>query len=433
MSKMWTIFKYEYAAVVKKKSFIIGLLLTPAIMAAFILIPRLMADKKASETERVAVIDASGLSIGTHFSEALRTYKLPKTETDYYAATVFEVSPSDPGRFQVLVDSLNQMIGDEEMKYGMVIKDGNLEDSSVYLVTNNDDFVSINRFEREISSILSSQRLQKSNVNLPVDSVLNLTRNIDLSLRNTKGETVSIESKYFGMMIFVMMMYIMILTYGMQVMRSVIEEKSTRIMEVLISSVSPFQLMMGKVLGLGAATFTSVAVWVVLGGGLYLVGGSMGVAMDNSIGVVAFNPVVVLAFVLFLISGYVLYSTVYAVIGSLVTSEKEAQNFHFPIIISLLLPIFVGMRVMQEPNSMMAVVLSFIPIFTPTMMMMRVCFIAPGAVDSSGIILQVLLGFVLVVVTTMGTIWLSAKIFRVGVLMYGKRPTLAEVIKWIRY
>jgi ABC-2 type transport system permease protein len=204
-------------------------------------------------------------------------------------------------------------------------------------------------------------------------------------------------------------------------------------MEVLISSVSPFQLMMGKVLGLGAATFTSVAVWVVLGGGLYLVGGSMGVQMDNSIGVVAFNPVVVLAFVLFLVSGYVLYSTVYAVIGSLVTSEKEAQNFHFPIIISLLLPIFVGMRVMQEPNSMMAVVLSFIPIFTPTMMMMRVCFIAPGAVDSSGIILQVLLGFVLVVVTTMGTIWLSAKIFRVGVLMYGKRPTLAEVIKWIRY
>lgn len=82
---------------------------------------------------------------------------------------------------------------------------------------------------------------------------------------------------------------------------------------------------------------------------------------------------------------------------------------------------------------MMAVVLSFIPIFTPTMMMMRVCFIAPGAVDSSGIILQVLLGFALVVVTTMGTIWLSAKIFRVGVLMYGKRPTLAEVIKWIRY
>jgi ABC-2 type transport system permease protein len=159
----------------------------------------------------------------------------------------------------------------------------------------------------------------------------------------------------------------------------------------------------------------------------------MGVQMDNSIGVVAFNPVVVLAFVLFLVSGYVLYSTVYAVIGSLVTSEKEAQNFHFPIIISLLLPIFVGMRVMQEPNSMMAVVLSFIPIFTPTMMMMRVCFIAPGAVDSSGIILQVLLGFVLVVVTTMGTIWLSAKIFRVGVLMYGKRPTLAEVIKWIRY
>jgi ABC-2 type transport system permease protein len=430
---MWTIFKYEYAAVVKKKSFIIGLLLTPAIMAAFILIPRLMADKKASETERVAVIDASGLSIGTHFSEALRTYKLPKTETDYYAATVFEVSPSDPGRFQVLVDSLNQMIGDEEMKYGMVIKDGNLEDSSVYLVTNNDDFVTINRFEREISALLSSQRLQKSNVNLPVDSVLSLTHSIDLSLRNTKGESISIESKYFGMMIFVMMMYIMILTYGMQVMRSVIEEKSTRIMEVLISSVSPFQLMMGKVLGLGAATFTSVAVWVVLGGGLYLVGGSMGVQMDNSIGVVAFNPVVVLAFVLFLVSGYVLYSTVYAVIGSLVTSEKEAQNFHFPIIISLLLPIFVGMRVMQEPNSMMAVVLSFIPIFTPTMMMMRVCFIAPGAVDSSGIILQVLLGFVLVVVTTMGTIWLSAKIFRVGVLMYGKRPTLAEVIKWIRY
>jgi ABC-2 type transport system permease protein len=131
-----------------------------------------------------------------------------------------------------------------------------------------------------------------------------------------------------------------------------------------------------------------------------------------------------------------LYSTIYAVIGAICTTEKEAQNFHFPIIIALILPVIIGFRVMQDPNATLPVVLSFIPFFTPTMMMMRVSFIAPSMGEFSffsDIMLQVLAGFVLVMLTTMAVTWVAGRIFRVGVLMYGKRATLSEVIKWVKY
>ena len=437
MSKIWIIAKNEYEQVVKKKSFIVGLLLTPALMAAFIFLPSMMADKKASETEPMAVVDLSGAGIGEGVVEKLRTFKLPDDSTaPYYKIDLITVPPDQPVIAETILDSVNQQVDTDDIKYALVIQDASLQDSCTYVITNTDDFVSLQRFEDVISEVFSSRRLQLSNVNLPVDSIMHLTERVDLALRNTQGETVSIKVKYFAMLLFVMTMYGMILGYGMQVMRSVIEEKTTRIMEVLVSSVTPYQLLMGKVLGLGGATFTSVAAWILMGGIFFGGASIMAVDIDPSITRVVFNPLVAISFTLFLVSGYLLYSTVYAVIGAICTTEKEAQNFHFPIIIALMLPVFIGFRVMQDPNSTLPVVLSFVPFFTPTMMMMRVSFIAPSMGEFSffsDIMLQVMAGFVLVILTTVGVVWVAGRIFRVGVLMYGKRATLAEVIKWVKY
>ncbi|TET96470.1 MAG: ABC transporter permease [Candidatus Zixiibacteriota bacterium] len=436
MSKFWVIFKREYAQVVKKKSFIIGIFLTPAMMAAFMVLPAMLAQMKSSKTEKLAVIDQSGYDIGSKFSVALDEYKLDDDQTPYYKVEeIFHIDSTDTAHFAVINDSLSRLINAKELKYFLVIRAGaHLADSNIYLVTNSDNFRSIARFEKRVSDIVSSIRLQMSNVNLTVDSVLSLTERVDIHIRDAKGESIPFQIKFFSALIFVGIMYGMIFGYGQLVMRSVIEEKNSRIMEVLISSVSPFQLMLGKVMGLGAATFTQVVVWFILGTGLYIMRGTFNI--DPSIDRILFNPAIICFFILYMISGYILFSTFFALIGSIVNSEKEAQNFIFPIVMVMILPFMLGIHVIQEPNSTLSVTLSFIPFLTPTMMLMRVIFIAPTLTEYSlfsGIVGEASLAFILVVLSTLGMIWLTAKIFRVGVLMYGKRPTLPEIVKWIKY
>ena len=438
MHKFMTVLRYEYAQVVKKKSFIVGIFLTPALMAFFIILPSYFARKAPSATESVAIIDVGQAGIGEQLATGLAIYTVEGTEIPAFnSEQIFTLTPDDTARFRQLEDSLRTVINDKGLKYLVVIKpNAEQTDSSVYLVTNSSNFTSINRFERKLSDILSSHRLRLSNVNVPVDSVLQLTHRIDLTVRDTKGEAIPFQVRYFGALVLVMLIYIMILTYGMMVMRSVIEEKTSRIMEVMVSSVSPFQLMMGKVVGLGAAAFTAVGIWVAFGAALYFGSGAFSIPIDPSTSKLIFHPLVVVFFVLFLISGYMLYSTLFALVGSIVNTEKEAQNYVMPITMSIILPVILGLSVVQEPNSALATTLSFIPLFAPTMMMMRIVFVAPAATSFSpfsGILGESILAFLIVVAATVGIIWLTAKIFRVGILMYGKRPTLPELIKWLKY
>lgn len=436
MSKFWVILKREYVQVVKKKSFIIGIILTPILMGGFTLIPALLVRTKASTAEKLAVIDQSGLNIGQRFGKSLERYKLDDSITNYYKINnIFEVEKDNDIRFNEINDSLSQLIINKEIKYFLVIKpEAHLIDTNIFLVTNSDNFVTLNRFERRLSDVLSSIRLDMSEINLEVDSILNLTKRIDLKTKDAKGESIPFMIKYFSAIIFVGIMFGMIFGYGQLVMRSVIEEKNSRIMEVLISSVTPFQLMLGKVMGLGAATFTQIAVWVILGAGIYSMKGAF--EIDPSIDRIIFNPVIIIFFILYMISGYILFSTLFALIGSIVNTEKEAQSFIFPITMVMILPFMIGMYIIQEPNSTLSVTLSLIPFLTPNIMIMRIIFIAPTLTEyslASGIIGEAILGFILIVISIIGMIWLTSKIFRIGILMYGKRPTLPEIIKWIKY
>jgi ABC-2 type transport system permease protein len=437
VSKFLIVFRREYAQVVKKKSFIVGLVLTPVLMSAFVLLPALLAFMKSDRTEQLAIIDQTEQSIGEQFAAALDSYKLEDGEdTPYYSIEqILKIDAGDAGGFQAVEDSLRRQINDKSLKYFLVLKrDADLVDSSVYLVTNSDNFTSLRRFERELSNLLASVRLEMSDINLSVDSALILTRSIDLSVRDTKGESMPFVTKYFSALVFVMILFGTILGYGQMVMRSVIEEKNSRIMEVMISSVSPFQLMMGKIIGLGAATLTQVAAWFCMGAALFFLRASFNI--DPSIDRIVFNPAIIVFFPLYLVRGYMLFSTLFALLGSLVTSDKEAQSLVAPITMLLILPMILGIAVVQEPNSMMARVLSLIPFTAPTMMMMRLVFVAPTVTEYSlfsGIVGEALLGFLLVAVTFAAMVWLTGKVFRVGVLMYGKRPTLPEIIKWLKY
>lgn len=436
MTKFWVIFKREYAQVVKKKSFIIGIFLTPALMAGLMILPGLLASTEKSESDSIAVVDQSGLRIGAQFADALDRYRIGRDSIPAFRLEqLLELSADEESRYRSLVDSLSRAIQDKDIKYVLVVRpQPHLSDGNLTLITNSDDFQAIRRIELALTDIVSSIRLQHSAVNLPVDSVLKLTHRIDLPIRDTKGESIPFTTKYFSALVFVMLIYAMIVSYGSILMRSVIEEKSSRIMEVLVSSVSPFQLMMGKVLGLGAAALTTVLVWVAIGGMLLIVGGSATQGMGEGVSRMVFNPVIVVFFVLFMISGYLLYSTLFALIGSILTSEKESQNFIFPIVMFLIFPVLVGVGVVRDPYVTWAQVISFIPLFAPTMMIMRIMFIAPTQADYSlfsGIVAEGAISFLLVVAATIGMIWLTGRIFRIGVLMYGKRPTLPELVRWV--
>jgi len=437
MSKFWVVFKNEYAQVVKKKSFIVGIFLTPALMAVFSLLPAYLAGK-ASTTEHLAVIDLSQTGVGAKFKGALEKYKLDDGQTPHYVVdTVMELLPADSVSFQRKLDTLKSILNNDEIKYIMVFKP-NMEqaDSNMILVSNSEGIRSVGNFESEISKIAATLRLEKSNINLSVDSVLALTRRVNLPQMDAKGESISFELKWFASLMFVMVIYFIIIGYGQIIMRSVIEEKSSRIMEVLVSSVTPFQLMLGKVLGLGGATLTQLFIWIILGAVVYMGSGAMAIAINPGILHVIYNPVVLVFFGLFMIFGYILFSTLFLLVGSVVNSDKEAQNFIFPITMLLVLPIIIGISVIQDPNSTMARTFSMIPLFTPTLMMMRIVFIAPSATHYSffsGILAEATLAFILLVITAVLIIWLASKIFKVGILMYGKRPTLAEIVKWVRY
>lgn len=436
MNKLWVIIKREYLQVVKKKSFLIGIILTPIMMSALMILPAWLAKSKSTEAEKLAIIDQSGVEVGHKFAESLEQYTLEETDEPYYIITRHEtLATDDSSGVAKLETEFGQLIYDKELKYFLVIKpEAHLSDTNIYLVTNSDNFVSLRRFERQLSNILSSIRLNETNINLAVDSVMHLTRTMDLPVRDTLGEETSFGIKYFTGMVFVGLLFGMIVGYGQLVMRSIIEEKNSRVMEVLVSSASPFQLMLGKILGLCAANLSQMAIWLLLGSVLYLSRGS--VDIDPGIYKIVFNPVVIIFFFLFMLSGYLLFSTLFALVGAIVNTEKEAQSFIMPITMTNVIPFMLAIHVVQEPNSTLSTVLSFIPLLTPTMMMMRVVFVAPSVTDYSlfsGIVGEATLGFIILCVTTVGLIWVTAKIFRVGILMYGKRPTLPEIIKWVRY
>ena len=246
------------------------------------------------------------------------------------------------------------------------------------------------------------------------------------------------------------LLFMFIIIYGNMIMRSVIEEKTSRIIEVIISSVKPIQLMLGKIIGTSLAGITQFVIWILIGGILLtLVSIIFGInvqtpqqdmmqqAMENpeinmqlQDAFTAFYNLpllnLVLAFILFFIGGYLLYSSFYAAIGAAVDNETDTQQFMLPIIMPLILAVYVGIfTVIEDPHGTVSTVFSFIPLTSPVVMLMRIPFGVP--------LWQQLVSLLLLVGTFMLTVWFAAKIYRVGILMYGKKPTYKELVKWIKY
>ena len=426
MKKIYLIVSREYLERVRKKSFIVVTLLMPLFMIGMMLAPTLMMlYSGGSEQKRVMVVDRSGVVVD-------RLYSSPEVEY----VDVSEMSKAEACA----------VYNDEDKAFG-ILYIGSVVDArdSVQLITNTSSSMILEEnIANQISSIIEQDKLLSYNIENIDEILASVKTDITLStyLNNGSGEEATMESTSSGMnyalgIILGMLLYMIIIIYGQMVLTSVVEEKASRVIDVMVTSCTPFQLMMGKILGIAAVAVTQIAIWalLVLSASKFLLPALLpaDVAMINdamlstilgTLGDVGYLAMLFTYMLLFIFGGFLLYASLYAAAGSAVDSVQDGQQYNTIIMLPIILSIIVMMSVFNDPNSPLAFWTSVIPFTSPIVMMARIPFGIPTW--------EILLSLGLLYATFIFTTWLASKIFRVGIFMHGKRPSWRELWQWIR-
>ncbi len=419
MKKLYKVARREYTQRVKKKSFLIGTLLGPVLMAVFILAPMFLLRHTGEEQTGMAVIDMTG-KIYSEFSEAL-------TDTLDNGSRMFSLEKLEvSGRqeFESMKSSLNERVSNGTLDGYLYIPGDVVEEGgATFYGKKVGNIKTLSRIESELNNIIISKRLRDEGMDY--SRVKGLFERTDLkTVQVQRGEEKesSFDIIYMTTFIFIMLLYVTILMWGVAVERSIIEEKNNRVIEVLLSSLRPFDLLGGKILGVGAVGLTQYLIWGAAAFLLSLYGVSMGGPMAD-MGAVSISTIIF--FVVFYLLGFLFYATIFAAIGSICNSDQEAQQIQTPVVMCLVFTIIIPIVVIQSPDGAFATVISLIPLFTPTVMFMRINVLMPPA-------WQIALSIVLMLAATYIMGQISARIFRTGILMYGKRPDAREILKWLR-
>jgi len=415
--KILTVIRKEYLERVKSKSFLIGTLLGPALMSMFIVLPVLLADKGGDVARTVGVIDPSGL-----YFDSLTESLIDRGEENVN----LQLIETPTGTTDDALVAMKESILDESIHSGILISDDFLDSgkATFYKKSVSASFMLEEVLEPALNRVLREERFGAAEVPDTLYSYLvaeTIWSNIGLTAEG--GEEVQNEGVDIIMAIaLIMIIYMMVIMYGSHTLTAVIEEKSSRMVEVLLASISPEDLMLGKIMGIGLAGLTQFAIW---SGTLFFLS-QQGVSVGEfSIQTAFLTPVILVNFIAFFLLGFFLYATLYAGIGAMCNTVQDSQQFHTPLLMGLVLPMMMLSLVMRSPDSTVAVVLSLVPLFSPVLMFMRVCVETPP-------MWQIALSWVLMA----GSIWLAArmagKLFRMGILMYGASPTWATLFKVLR-
>jgi ABC-2 type transport system permease protein len=426
MHNAWLIIQREYIERIRSKAFIIMTLLMPVFMAGTILVPAMLSDMKSGVTRRIVLV-ANNTEIAEAIKQQLMATPPPsdkpsagkaKSQAPRYAIDI-DTTTTEAER-----DRLRSEISDGKIDGFLWLSDSDLANRKIlYSAKDVTDFGESIELRNAVHSALVKRQLaQKGMSGAEVDTVL---KPIDFdSIRIEKGkEGASGIAVFLISFTMVMLLYVNVLVYGFAVMRSIIEEKTSRILEVLLSSVTAKQLLAGKIIGVGAVGLTQVVIWLLIGAAFSIPGVMASRSMMSNVHI----PMVgVAAFGVFFILGYFLYATMYAALGAMVNSDQEAQQVQWPAMLPIVFAIVLSTPVLQHPNSQLAFWTSMVPFFAPILMFVRVMVETPPA-------WQIILCIALMLLTTWGLLGLSSRIYRVGILMYGKRPTLPELRRWLRY
>jgi len=427
MDKMLTIMRREYFSRLKTKGFVIGTILTPVLLLALRLVPEWMMSQDPDQPKRIAVIDQTN-----EILDSLSINLSGKNESGepLYTLIKHEVRPEE---LETAKDTLSQQVAQGRLDGYIIIPASVYQDGKAdYYSKSVTNFRDHGRVRSALSRAVTEWRIQKSGLNS--EQVRQLVRRVPLRTVRTEGGKEQEDTGQTEKLVWllVMLIYMAMIVYGQIVMRSVIEEKSSRVIESVISSIKPFHLMAGKIFGIGALGLTQYMIWALVLGLLPHVGRQLAGLFGGNTAVGVFSilpalPGISLAFfIIFFVLGYFLFAAMFAAVGAMVNSEQEAQQLVVPVVMLVVVPLMFTFYIIGNPNSRVSVILSLIPFFAPLAMFARIVVHTPPA-------WQIALGILLLVAAILGMIWLVGRIYRVGVLMYGKRPTLPEVIKWIKY
>ena len=440
MNKIGLIIRREFLTRVRKKTFLIMTIIGPLLMGALFIAPILIA-QQTNEVAKIRVLDETGL-----FHNSLQS--TPEMEFEF-------VRPIDSDDPDERLTHLNQSKADlsEQSVYGLLYIpcghhcDLNYIEKSIQIFTENTVSLSVKaKLQRTLEKELEQLKLKRSGVD--IEEIESAKTSVTISTIALTGDEEVEQSSELSTVVGLLsafLIYLFIFLYGAQVMRGVIEEKSGKVVEVIVSSVRPFQLLMGKIVGVALVGLAQFSLWVILttlivSAASAIFGGQLDPealsnaqnAAETSEALRFFTllqsinfPLIIGAFLFFFLGGYLMYGALFAAIGSAVDSEADTQQFMLPVTVPLILAIIVGQTVIEQPDSAMAFWFSIIPLTSPVVMMIRVVMgVAPW---------ELILSMICLIGGFIGTVWLASRVYRVGILMHGKKVSYRELWKWVKY
>lgn len=437
MKNIILITKREFLTQVKKKSFIILTLLAPLLIIGFGALVALMM--KANETTHTFnVIDKSGLFTGHLKSDKTTTYiYVPESNEKSLRASLKDM------------ENIDGLLIIPKLENQDFLK---LEQETKLLVNKKIGFDTKTNISRSLEKVVRSEKIKSLGLN--ESQIKNIDKSFTLNAENVVDEKDDDNSMVFGVkyalsMILMYVVFMFIIIYGVRVMRSVLEEKNNRVVEIIISSVKPFELMMGKIIGVTMVALTQFAIWIsmtvttaiFLNTGFAVMNKNLPIPEENAAMTEQFDlqkmatqvshmllemnfPLIIFVFIVFFLLGYIFYSSMYAAIGSAVDNETETQQFTMFAVLPLMLGMYGSITIMYNPEGPMAFWLSMIPFTSPVAMIARIPFGVP--------IWQIILSIAVLFGSTLLMVFVASKIYKVGILMYGNKATLKELWKWIR-
>jgi len=448
MQKFLAVVKHEYKKIVVKWTFLIGTLLFPVIAGGFAVIPAIIFSIKGEAT-RLVVVDQSG-KIAPRLKENLSADKIEakvraKAKDQAIDLNASQEEKMKRGASQMasgfnFVDydangktpdhirqELNAMAAGNEIDAYLLIP-ADIDEADVkfeFRSRKAGDFVASDTLKDALNEAVRSQRLSDAHISETL--LKDLSQNVDFESKSIsdKGEEKDSNGLFIASLVIGMMIYITLTIYGQVIMGAVVEEKETRIAEILFSSARPFTLMFGKLVGVGLAGLTQLGIWI---GSLVAILGFLSTQTDASevfSSLPHITPVMIVLFFVFFLVGYFIYASIYALVGSMVTTVQEGGQFALPVIMILLTGFYLSFAVIRDPNSNVAFWASVAPFVAPITMPVRIMAEMPP-------FWQIGLSILINCVTIAALVWLAARVYRVGMLMYGKRASIPEVWKWIR-
>jgi ABC-2 type transport system permease protein len=446
MTKFRAVLKREYVQRVRSRMFVIVTVGAPLMFALFTVVPILIAGIKAGGPTRVAVIDETGRMFG-RVRDSFRNTQQGRDGDDDEApeaasgamnqnsrASMEQAAKSSGQSYEVeevsaegrtleeIKAQLDERVGRDELNGYLVLPQNVLDGGEAeYHTRNVGDVFTMRQVRNALTRAVRDARLDARGVGPEVMRAVNQPVKVKTTKAGGDGSEADRGQGFFLVFGVGFLIYLTILMYGQVVLGAVIEEKETRIAEILFSSIRPFTLMSGKLVGVSLVALTQFAIWGLAFAGL----GAYFSALSGSIAIPQVPLGVYAYVVLFFLMGYFIYATLYALVGSMVTTSQEGGQLAMPIILLLVVGFYLAFPVIRSPNSSFAVWVSLIPFFAPITMLIRIVAAEPPFWQ---IALSLGIGFA----TVAGLLWLAARVYRVGMLMYGKRATIPEMLKWVR-